>query len=166
MASQSSTTTTSTGERESMVVLYDSSAIMINVHQTVIQNPHHHTLEEFLVLHVLLWGVVIDCVRAPTSCRGHTVPPVCAVQLTRRHASQSFGGHAQLRRTPQRVFGPGSSLFEILARMRHTASRVASENSNTRTCLDIMIQSRNKSVYIKNPHHNNECLSDGGKRGA
>ena len=73
-----------------MVVLYDSSAIMINVHQTVIQNPHHHTLEEFLVLHVLLWGVVIDCVRAPTSCRGHTVPPVCAVQLTRRHASQSF----------------------------------------------------------------------------
>ena len=41
--------------KEDMMALYDSKAILINIHQT----PHHHTLEELRLLPALLRGLVI-----------------------------------------------------------------------------------------------------------
>jgi hypothetical protein len=41
--------------REDMMALYDSKAILINIHQT----PHQHTMEELRLLPALLRGLVI-----------------------------------------------------------------------------------------------------------
>ena len=41
--------------------IYDSKAIMINLHQT----PHHHTFEELRVLPALLRGLIIICEETP-----------------------------------------------------------------------------------------------------
>lgn len=49
------------GSKEAMMALYDSNAILINIHQT----PHHHTLEELRLLPALLRGLVIVAEESP-----------------------------------------------------------------------------------------------------
>jgi hypothetical protein len=47
--------------KEDMMALYDSKAILINIHQT----PHHHTMEELRLLPALLRGLVIVAEESP-----------------------------------------------------------------------------------------------------
>jgi hypothetical protein len=102
--------------RERMMEMYDSSAILINIHQT----PYHHTFEELRVLPALMRGMVIVCEKSPLS---DSIPyskflvwssvdeipfKVSEVLL---HYEEYF----------QRYFGPASDLPCILARMRSEA---------------------------------------------
>ncbi len=47
--------------RPDMMALYDSKAMLINIHQ----NPHHHTMEELRLLPALLCGLVIVSEETP-----------------------------------------------------------------------------------------------------
>ncbi len=99
-----------------IMTLYDSTAILINIHQTA----HHHTLEEFRVLPALLRGVVIVCESSP---------------LTDAIPYSAFLVWTSVEDMPSKVlevmnnydayfdkfFGPRSELPRVLARMRRTA---------------------------------------------
>ncbi len=102
--------------RVGLMALYDSTSILINVHQT----PHHHTLEEFRVLPALLRGVVIVCESSP---------------LTDAIPYSAFLVWSSIEDVPSKVlevmsnydtyfdkfFGPQSELPRILAQMRDAA---------------------------------------------
>jgi len=101
---------------DEMKALYDSTAILINVHQT----PHHHTLEEFRVLPALLRGVVVICENSP---------------LVEAIPYSTFLVWSSIENLPSKVlevmsnydvyfnqfFGSQSDLPRVLEQMRHTA---------------------------------------------
>ncbi len=99
--------------KANLMALYDSTAILINVHQI----PHHRTLEEFRVLPALLRGVVIVCENSPL-----TDAPVLGMELDGRHPIQGFGGHEQLRRILRKVLRP--AIGASLRPCAHAANRL------------------------------------------
>ena len=102
--------------RASMMVLYDSIAVMINVHQT----PHHHTLEEFRVLPALLRGVVVVCENSPlTDAIPYSEFVVWSSIEDMPSTVQEVMGNYDTYFN--RIFGKQSELPLVLARMRHIA---------------------------------------------
>lgn len=102
--------------RAEMMALYDSTSILINVHQT----DHHHTLEEFRVLPALLRGVVIVCEISPLT---ESIPysdflVMSSIEDVPSKVLEVMGNYHTYF---DRFFGPKSELPSILANMRSTA---------------------------------------------
>ena len=102
--------------RDEMMALYDSTAILINIHQT----PHHHTLEEFRVLPALLRGVVVVCESSPLT---DAIPysPFVVWSSYDGLPSRVLEVMSNYDAYFDRFFGPRSELPRTLARMRQAA---------------------------------------------
>jgi hypothetical protein len=99
-----------------MKVIYDSKAIMINIHQT----EHHHTFEEFRVLPALLRGLVVICEESPLIS---SIPysqfvvwsSINDLPMNVMKVKENYNDYVD------RFFGPQSELPFILANMRNDA---------------------------------------------
>ena len=102
--------------REDMMALYDSKAILINIHQT----PHHHTMEELRLLPALLRGLVIVSEETPLIKYVPYSDFIIWSSLEDLH-TKIADAITNYDLYFERFFGPNSTLPCILLQMRQTA---------------------------------------------